>query len=231
MPLTRQQVRSVDQIAIDEFGMSGLVLMENAGCGAARNIDDFLERSGGRILILCGPGNNGGDGYVIARHLERMGHQPQIISLVPLERLTGDARSNAQIALQSEIPITFATEIKEVSAAILETQASTTHQAIVDCMLGTGANGAPRGIYRDCVELANRVSVDPGTTAIAIDLPTGLDCDTGTPSSSTFRADLTITFVDHKTGFENSAAKPFLGQIRTVEIGVPQNLLQRFGVF
>lgn len=231
MPLTRQQVRSVDQIAIDEFGMSGLVLMENAGRGAALQIADFLEDSRGRIAILCGPGNNGGDGYVIARHLECMGYQPQIVSLVPLEKLSGDAKVNAEIATLSEIPITFAATIEEAEQALLNTPAALTNQAILDCMLGTGSQGAPRGIYRDCVEFANRISADPAITAIAIDLPTGLDCDTGSPETPTFRADLTLTFVDQKTGFDNSASQPFLGQIRIVEIGVPRKLLQRFGVF
>lgn len=225
MPLSREHVRSIDRIAIDEFAMSGLVLMENAGRGAALGIDAFIDSTPGKISILCGPGNNGGDGYVIARHLNRIGYQINIYSLVPLKRLTGDALANANIAIQSELPITFVPETEELSRALSD------NQAIIDCMLGTGAHGAPRGIYRECVDLANRFSRTSNTTLVAIDIPTGLDCDSGIPADPTFQADLTMTFVDHKIGFEKSTAKPFLGQIETVDIGVPNKLLKRFGVF
>lgn len=222
--MKRHEVRQVDQIAIERYGMSGLVLMENAGRGAAERIADLLlSRPDGNTLpvhILCGPGNNGGDGYVIARHLEIMGFAVAILSLVPVERLTGDAKVNAEIARKSEIPITVVTSLAELASKIQD------KQTVVDCMLGTGAAGDPGGIFADAIEIANEKS----GPRVAIDLPTGLDCDSGKPSQTTFRADLTVTFVAEKEGFANDAAKPFIGKVEVVGIGVPKILLDQ-GVF
>ncbi|MCO8123630.1 NAD(P)H-hydrate epimerase [Stieleria sp. TO1_6] len=217
--MKRDQVRQIDQIAIDEFGLSGLVLMENAGRGAADRIVTHYpaEKSVG---ILCGTGNNGGDGYVIARHLQCCGMDVRIISLVPLEKLTGDARSNAEIAQRAQLPIAIASGAGDLRSWI------PANRLVVDCMLGTGASGAPRGLYADAVRIANGSDVK----RIAIDLPTGLDCDTGQAYEPTFQAELTVTFVAEKAGFANAAARSVLGRVETVGIGVPQILLDRFGV-
>ena len=220
--LSRQQVRSVDQIAMDEFQMSGLVLMENAGRGAAEVINDNFpqasELSPRRAVILCGGGNNGGDGYVIARHLELMAWTVKVISMVPLQRLQGDAAANAKIAQLAKIPISEIDSVEALSERLDNCG------VIVDCLLGTGATGAPRGIYGDAIRLANELSAK----RVAIDLPTGMDCDRGEPSEPTFRADLTVTFVDFKLGFENPMAKKYLGDVHVVGIGVPNLLLNRF---
>lgn len=222
--MKRNEVRQIDKIAIEQYGISGLVLMENAGRGAAERIADLLASLPGGdrfpVCILCGPGNNGGDGYVIARHLEIMGFTVRIVSLVKLGELTGDAKVNAEIAEKSKIPITIVTSPAELTNMIQD------DQAIIDCMLGTGATGQPRGIYADAIEIANQKD----GPRVAIDLPTGLDCDSGQPSKSTFRADLTVTFVAEKAGFLNEAAKPSLGKVEIVGIGVPNVLLSQFGV-
>ncbi len=206
-PLSREQVRQVDQIAIDDFGMSGLVLMENAGRGAAEIIHRISPPGG--VAILCGKGNNGGDGYVIARHLQLAGREVVIVSVVDIGELSGDASANATIAAKADIPIT---------------QCIVDRPIIVDCLLGTGARGAPSGIYADFVRAANAALA----IHIAIDIPTGLDCDTGQASEPTFRADHTITFVASKVGFQKGDANKFTGVIHEVGIGVPTKLLDRF---
>ncbi|QDV43082.1 Bifunctional NAD(P)H-hydrate repair enzyme Nnr [Stieleria neptunia] len=222
--MKRDDVRRVDQIAIEDYGMLGLVLMENAGRGAAERIAALCQESPGGaahpVCILCGPGNNGGDGYVIARHLELLGFSVHILSLVPLERLTGDASVNASIAAKAGLPLQVATSAEDLDRWI------TDDETVVDCLLGTGATGAPRGLYGDAVKLANKRR----GLRVAIDLPTGLDCDTGIPSQPTFRADLTVTFVAEKEGFTKADAKPWLGTVRVVGIGVPQALLNDFAV-
>jgi NAD(P)H-hydrate epimerase len=215
--MRRSEVREIDRIAIERFGMSGLVLMENAGRGAADRIARVLPDGCG-VCILCGTGNNAGDGYVIARHLELLGFRPRIVSLVPLEKLSGDAEANAKIAAKSGIPITVVATAEEIDGLIRD------QDCVLDCMLGTGAVGNPRGLFRDAVQVANRKS----GPRVAIDLPTGLDCDSGQPAEATFRADLTVTFVAEKDGFACESAKPFLGNVEVVGIGVPLSLLQQF---
>ncbi|MEO1526448.1 MAG: NAD(P)H-hydrate epimerase [Planctomycetota bacterium] len=217
--MKRHEVRQVDEVAIREFGMTGLVLMENAGRGAAQALQQWCDPKV-PVQLLCGSGNNGGDGYVIARHLQLAGYKVQILSLASFDRLADDARVNATIAELAEIPILHVTEPTDFETAIQN------GETVIDCLLGTGAQGAPRGLYRVAVEAAN----EREGRRVAIDLPSGLDCDSGVPSDTTFRADVTITFVAPKDGFANPTASPFLGDIAVVPIGVPLKLLARFGL-
>lgn len=227
--MKRDEVRRIDQIAIEKYGMLGLVLMENAGRGAAERIASFCRQrceAGGRtsetgsVCIVCGTGNNGGDGYVIARHLQLLGVSARIVSLVPLDKLSGDAKANAMIAEKARVPIAVARSRDDLERLIVD------GEAIVDCMLGTGATGNPRGLYADAVQIANLRS----GPRIAIDLPTGLDCDTGEPGEPTFRASLTVTFVAEKDGFSGDRAAEFIGRVEVVGIGVPKALLDEFAV-
>ena len=213
-PLTRDQVRRVDQIAINDFQMPGIVLMENAGRGAAEVIHQHAPD--GLITILCGSGNNAGDGYVIARHLQLMNRSVRILSLVDPESLGGDAAINAKIAANANIEIILAVSSEELKATI--TDATT----VVDAILGTGARGAPRGLFADAVRTAN----NHPALKIAIDLPTGLDCDTGVANDPTFRADHTITFVSRKVGFQKENADAYVGVVSEIGIGVPRKLLE-----
>ncbi len=213
-PLTRDQVRRVDQIAIEQYAIPGIVLMENAGRGAAEVIDRVAGN--GRITILCGAGNNGGDGYVIARHLQLLGRSVEIVSLVDPESLSGDAATNATIATKAGIKIT------RVSARDQIDQALENSGTVVDAMLGTGAKGSPRGLFADAVQSAN----DMPSMRIAIDLPTGFDCDSGVANEPTFRADHTITFVSRKVGFEKENADAYVGVVTEIGIGVPYCLLE-----
>ncbi len=213
-PLSRVEVRSVDEIAIQQYGMTGLVLMENAGRSAAEVIDSISPA--GEICILCGKGNNAGDGYVIARHLELCGHQVRVVSLVEPSQLTGDAKANYKIANLSGIPIGTAT-IATIASSI------GTPAVIIDCLLGTGAIGDPREPLAGAIRYANELDA----LRIAIDLPSGLDCDTGIPSEPTFRAAYTLTFVAPKLGFAAASAAALLGQVMVLPIGIPATLLRK----
>ncbi|WP_040769031.1 NAD(P)H-hydrate epimerase [Novipirellula maiorica] len=212
--LSREQVRSVDQQAIEDYGISGLVLMENAGRGAA----DVIQQNAatGRVVILCGKGNNGGDGYVIARHLDLMERQVRVVSVVEIESLSGDAAANAAIAQKAELDVQVATSAEAIESHLHDAD------VIVDCLLGTGATGPLRGIYADAVKIANRTKA----TRIAIDVPTGMDVDSGEADPHTFQAELTITFVAKKIGFEFDETQSLLGDIEVVPIGVPRKLLR-----
>lgn len=230
--LTRQEVREIDRIAIEDYGIAGVVLMENAGRDAARWI--VSQFPPGDVCILCGKGNNGGDGYVIARHIETANiscdQRPapsetdtsvwrvRIVSLVDCDELAGDAAINHAIAERSGIPISTA-----LDASSLETLVGKP-DILVDCLLGTGATGSPRGLYAEAVRLANRLTAK----RVAIDVPTGLDCDSGIAAEPTFNAIATLTFVAPKIGFAKASAAEVLGHVVPIPIGVPRKLLERF---
>lgn len=212
-PLTRDASRNVDKRAMEDYGICGLVLMENAG----RNCAEWIARlsPAGRILILCGRGNNAGDGYVIARHLQLLEREVEIVSLVALDELSGDAEVNAGIAESADIRIAVRSDAEGLRSALGE------RRTLVDCLLGTGATGPPREPYRTAVMEANRCDA----TRIAVDVPTGLDCDTGEANEPTFRADHTLTFVAAKVGYGEASAAPYVGELHPISIGIPLKLL------
>jgi NAD(P)H-hydrate epimerase len=205
--LTREQSRAVDDWAIRELGLTGLVLMENAGRGV---VDVLLSRDTTcrRVLILCGKGNNGGDGFVIARHLLIRGIDCRVVLLVDPGELQGDALANFNILQSIDLTIEDASQLQSAGADC---------DWIIDAMLGTGAVGEPREPYRSAIEWLNTQSAK----VLAVDLPSGLDCDTGEPSAFTVKADVTCTFHAPKIGFANPTAQEFLGELHVVSIGIP----------
>ena len=220
-PLTRDEVRSIDRRAMGEYGVSGLVLMENAGRNAAVVIVDRFANSTStplQIVIVCGKGNNAGDGYVIARHLQIAGQLPQIVSVVSPDELTGDAAVNHSIAVRSDIPIRYST----LTDCVLPNC-----DVIVDCLLGTGLAGAPREPYASMIAAVNRQRKE-GTDVVAIDIPSGLDCDSGVAAGACVNADITVTFVAMKIGFFTTAARECLGDVVVADIGAPAKLLGEF---
>ena len=215
-PMTREQVRDVDRQAIDDYGMLGLVLMENAG----RNTASLLQSFGiaERVAVCCGKGNNGGDGFVIARYLENAGVDVQVLLALPASSLTGDAASNFQILERARTPI--------VSPPIDWSQELAGSDWIVDALLGTGTQGVLREPFQSCVNAINAANCK----VLAVDLPSGLDCDTGQPLGVCVRADQTATFVARKIGFNSPEAAHWTGQVHVLDIGVPRMLLQRLEI-
>ena len=215
--LSRDAVREVDRRAMDEFGMSGLVLMENAGRGCV----DVLCQLGcrGPVAVICGKGNNAGDGFVIARHLDLRGVPVKVILLAPAGELRGDAAANYQIIERSRLSIVDLSGQFSASALAREIGGS---EWIVDAILGTGATGPPREPFDEAIRQMNAA----GGKRLAVDLPSGLDCDTGEPAEPTFRADHTCTFVAPKIGFSNPHAVLYLGQVHVLDIGAPRPLIE-----
>ena len=191
--------------------------MENAGRGAAKQIDNVAPD--GLIMILCGKGNNGGDGYVIARHLELLGRSVQILSVCEIDDLSGDARIAADIAVRSDIPIQAVNDSSDLPSMLASSA------VIVDGLLGTGSKPPLIGIYADLVAAANQHDC----TRIALDIPTGMNGNTGEVIKPTFRADHTMTFVASKIGFDQANARDYLGQCHVISIGVPRKLLRSMG--
>jgi NAD(P)H-hydrate epimerase len=223
MLLTRQQVREIDRRAIADYGMTGLVLMENAGRGATDFLCRLLEQSGqprGPVTIVCGKGNNGGDGFVIARHLDLRGIEVKTLLLADPSELTGDAAANFQILQKANFPIEVFTAPLDFARFNKKLDGASW---LVDALLGTGAIGEPKSPYAEAIDRMNAA----GIPILAVDLPSGLDCDTGAASSHTIRATATCTFVAAKPGFAVATAAPYLGQLHIQDIGVPRKLLDQ----
>ena len=218
-PLTRSQVREIDRRAIEEFGLPGIVLMENAGRGAAELLHGLAPRAS--VAIVCGKGNNAGDGFVIARHLENLGHAVRLLLACDPAELRGDAAIAWRVAEKAGIPTT---KLAAATEAGWE-RALAGAGWIVDALLGTGATGEPRGAIATAIEAVN-AAARHGAQVFAVDLPSGLDCDTGQPLGPCVRADVTATFVARKIGFEAPVAAPWLGDVHVVGIGAPRALLE-----
>lgn len=217
--MSRDEVREVDRRAIEEFGLPGVVLMENAGRGCV----DWLEELGisGRVVICAGKGNNGGDGFVIARHLENRGHDVRVLLFASTDGMQGDAKINYQVIERAGTSIRAFTELplreeldQELSSA----------DWIIDALLGTGIKSSLRAPFPTIINAIN----DAPARTMAIDLPSGQDCDTGLPvdpkNPLAVQADFTATFVARKLGFENSASSALTGEVRVIDIGVPHSM-------
>lgn len=217
--LARDQCREVDRRAIDEYGISGLVLMENAGRGCA----DVLCELGasGRVAILCGKGNNGGDGFVIARHLEIRGIDVCVLLLGSRNSLSGDAAVNCEILRRTNVPVEELGDAHANDAAAWLDAHGGGADWLVDAMLGTGATGPPRPPFEEAIAWFN---AQPGRK-LAVDVPSGLDCDTGAAAGSAVRADLTCTFVAQKLGYGNPHTAEYTGTVRVLDIGAPRSLV------
>jgi NAD(P)H-hydrate epimerase len=246
LAFTREQSRLVDQIAVAEYGFSGLVLMENAGRGVA----DVLCGLGiaGPVVICCGKGNNAGDGFVVARHLDLRGHAVRVLLWADPAELTGDAAANYQILSKTDVPINVfgsSDDVPLLGTSSAERDPAAQHclfQAvaqrdencglenlldgaswIVDALLGTGARGEPRPPLDAVIDQINAAAAPK----LAIDLPSGLDCDTGQPARHTIRAAETCTFVTAKTGFFAPEAAPYVGRLHVLDIGVPRKIIEQ----
>ncbi len=224
--LTRAEVRDVDRRAIQDYGLSGLVLMENAGRGTA---DLLLRlRDGGAVCVCCGKGNNGGDGFVIARHLEAAGVDVHVLLVADPDSLTGDAASNLSILQASATPLTAIRDAQNIADGGAETARRLFNEAewIVDAVLGTGIQGEVRAPYSLIIEQINQAAA----SVLAVDLPSGLDCDTGRPLGACVRADHTATFVAGKKGFQTDDAARWTGPVTVLPIGVPRQLLAAYNL-
>ena len=209
--VTVQQMRNIDRRTIEQAGVPGLQLMERAGQGAARLAVDLLGDPEGKTVVhFCGRGNNGGDGFVIARLLAEAGALPVVYLAGAIDQVGGDARENLERLQKMKI------EIKEIKA-LEDVVDPGDADLIVDALLGTGLSGPVRGLMADLIGLINRA----GPPVLAVDIPSGVDADSGGILGCAVRADGTATMAFPKRGFFFSPARELIGQLAVVDIGVP----------
>jgi NAD(P)H-hydrate epimerase len=217
MFLSRDEVRALDRRAIEEFGVPGVVLMENAGRSTAELLVSLGVR--GRVVVCCGKGNNGGDGFVIARHLDLRQVPVRILLFCRPEELTGDAALNYHIASRAGLPLVVHAGPNPNLAAVRRELGGA--EWAVDALFGTGLSGTVRAPFDQIISAIN----ESGPRVLAVDIPSGLDCDTGQPLGATVRAEHTATFVAPKKGFTEPSAREWLGQVHVIDIGAPRCLL------
>ena len=217
--LSREQVRDVDRRAIEDYGMNGLVLMENAGRGCV----DLLLQLGvdGPVAVVAGRGNNAGDGFVIARHLENRGIEVHVLLCSSPKDLRGDALANYRILEHAQTPVTVIEHPEQSESWTGHVEGA---DWIVDALLGTGTRGEIRAPFDSVIAAVNRAK----KRVLAVDLPSGLDCDTGDTLGVCVAAQHTATFVATKPGFLHDGAGEWTGEIHVVDIGVPRRLLDEF---
>jgi len=235
--VTALQMRECDRRTIAGENLPartpGRVLMERAGWGAFAALRQHFDYLGARpILILCGPGNNGGDGFVVARHLQALDLAPRVILLAAPEALSPDAREQCDAYRREEGEPLIAADEAALGAAVARTLRLLGGPAplLVDALLGTGARGAPRGVIAAGVSLLNSLRDELDAEVLAIDLPTGVDADTGEVPGEAVEADVTVTFGFLKLGFLFHPARAHVGRPRVVDIGIPGTVREDVGL-
>lgn len=208
--LTRLQARALDRIATEAFHLPSIVLMENAGIGVARIARGMLRRGRGVVRVFCGPGNNGGDGLAAARHLHNAGIRVLVHLLAPEAAYSGDAGVNLAV-------------VRAAGLEVVRDPAPGPAALVIDAVFGTGLDRPIVGPMREAVAAVAACEAP----VLAVDLPSGLDADSGLPLGCAVRADVTATMAAPKRGLLVGEGPAHAGKIRVVDLGVPPECLRR----
>ena len=223
--LTAAEMKQVDLLTTERHGVPSLTLMERAGQSVAgfivKRFPNFAQR---RIVVLCGKGNNGGDGFVVARHLQEMGAKPVVLLFAAAEDLQGDAATNRkrwQDASGALRVIRNSADWKSASSLVVNAE------IIVDALLGTGLRGPVEGLLAEVIREVN--ARRPGQSVVAVDIPSGLPADTGEIPGPAVQANCTVTFTAPKAGMFLGQASNFVGDLSVSDIGSPPALVEEIG--
>lgn len=217
--ITREEMRELDRRAIEEYHIPSLILMENAGRGAAQIILEKIRQ--GPVAILCGRGNNGGDGFVIARHISNYGIPVQVYFTGKLSEIPPESDPGINLKILRAMGLT-PLEILDVHALKLYQEQMRHAEIVVDALFGTGLQGEIREPVLRIMEELKSWNIP----SIAVDIPSGLDANTGAILGTILPAVLTITFGLPKIGFLH--AQQWTGPIVIVDISIPNKLLQQY---
>ncbi len=217
--VTAQQMQEIDRTAIKTFGLPGSVLMENAGRSAADIlIETFPDIRKQHVGVAAGRGNNGGDGFVIARCLSCAGIAVTVFLLAKSSQVKGDAAANLDLLYPLNVRVV---EILDNAAFVQEQPDMRCCDVWVDALLGTGLNADVTGLYKDVIDFINAQSCP----VLAVDIPSGLNADTGSPCGVCIRAHTTVTFGCAKIGHMMFPGAEFSGRLKIVDIGIPPHIV------
>lgn len=215
---TSQQMKNIDRRAIREFGIPGVVLMENAASAVVAEMEQFFDGlTGLRVGIVCGKGNNGGDGFALARRLSIRGVAVRVALLAPFSAAAGEANVNLAILRKTDVQITQNASSRSVSDIIAWSD------IIVDAMLGVGLSSSLKGLFAQAVDMINTA----GKPVVAIDIPTGINADTGSIMGAAIMADLTVTMALLKRGLVLLPGAQYAGAVRVADIGIPSVVVDK----
>ena len=217
--LTADEMRLADQAAINDFGIPGIVLMENAGLAVVRQVEELLghDLNGKKAAVFCGGGNNGGDGLVAARHLHNRGCEVRLYFLTDPDIFRGDALANYEILCNMGVSGLQLSESRRLNLARM---ALWNADVAIDAIFGTGLHDDVQGVNLEVIQMLNESS----TPVVACDIPSGLSASSGKPLGDAVRADVTVTFGYCKLGLVLSAAKPYVGKLVVADISLPQQV-------
>ena len=219
------EMQELDRCAIEKYNIPGLVLMENAGRGTfSFMIDELGPVAGKSAVIFIGPGNNGGDGLVIARCIHQSGGHPLIIFLFNPDNMKGDAAKNLQVVNQLDLPCLVVKKEKDLEAAKREIDkliSAIPAWTIVDAIFGTGLQRTVEGRFLAAINLINRIHEEKGIPVTAVDIPSGMHSDTGQTLGGCVQADLTATYGLAKPAHFMHGGEA-IGMLKVVDIGIPE---------
>jgi NAD(P)H-hydrate epimerase len=219
--VTAKEMRELDRLTIEEYGTPGLVLMERAGAGAAEALlEQFPHVCQSSVLVLAGKGNNGGDGFVVARLLKQQGVKCEVVLIAKKSDLKGDALHNLNAFLKMRGRVTEASDPAQLD--VVQKKLSRCG-LVVDALLGTGLNSPVRGWLAGVIDLVNA----SGVPVVAIDIPSGLDSDRGEPLGTAIQAELTVTFGYPKLGQIGDPGALYVGRLAIVDIGIAPEAIER----
>ncbi|MGR3220496.1 MAG: NAD(P)H-hydrate epimerase [Candidatus Anammoxibacter sp.] len=219
--VSRDEMRELDRKAIEDYEIPGILLMENAGRNVAEEVMKMLDKDSNRkIAIICGKGNNGGDGFVIARHLHNSGYDVIVVLLAASNDVLGDGDTGLNFKIIKNMGIGINEVLSAADIVNLAEQISNC-ALIVDAIFGTGLNGELREPAMSVVTKINALNIP----VVSVDIPTGLDCNNGEVLGACIRAKKTVTFALPKKGFFIADGPKHVGDLVVTDIGIPRELL------
>lgn len=221
--VTAEEMRRMDRTTIDAFGLPGRVLMENAGRGAtAFFLQTIYGASTGPVGVAAGRGNNGGDGFVMARYLHQKGIPATVFLFSPKDRIQGDAEANLKLLDAMGVPVV---EIADEAAFEAQKSLMARQPIWIDAILGTGLSSDVRGYFKAVIDFIN----DLNRPVFSVDIPSGLNADTGKVCGVCIRADATATFGFAKVGHVTYPGRSLTGKLKVIEIGIPPHVAETIG--
>ena len=214
-------MRELDRKAIEEYKIPGIILMENAGRNVAEEILKMLDDpQQAKVAILCGKGNNGGDGFVVARHLHNHSISVDVFLIARVSDILkdGDAGTNLQILLNMKIPVKEIFDIPGVNSILKELH---NYNILADALFGTGLSGDVREPFKTLIGRVNNLN----KTIVSVDIPSGLDCNTGKILGVAIKATKTVTFAVAKKGFYLNDGPSYTGKVIVSDISIPRELI------